>query len=123
MVSIPKPLNVRSVFLPMPGSSPMGSGAKKALSFPAATSSKPSGLAFSEATLATSLELAMPTEALMPISSLIRCLIFSAIRRMELCKDSKPVTSRKASSIPTGSIKGEKSIKIAMNFNAASRYF
>ena len=64
----------------------------------------------------------MPIETASPSSFLTRCLIASAICRMVPCKDSKPVTSRYASSSPIGSMNGEKSARIAINFSEASRY-
>ncbi|MBA7603793.1 hypothetical protein ES703_10911 [subsurface metagenome] len=79
IVSILRLFNFCPVFLPIPGSLAMGNGARKARSLPTATSSSPSGLLISEATLAITLPLAMPIEAVSPSSSLTRCFIFTAI--------------------------------------------
>jgi hypothetical protein len=47
----------------------MGNGARKAASAPGSTTTRPSGLRRSEATLATSFEVATPTEAVRPSSA------------------------------------------------------
>ena len=61
-------------------------------------------------------------DATSPRSSFTRRFILSAISRIEPCSDSKPVTSRYASSKPMGWRKGEKSARMAMNFLEAARY-
>ena len=51
-----------SVRGPMPGSARSGSGARKAASSPGATTVTPPGLSRSDATLATTLQVATPSE-------------------------------------------------------------
>ena len=63
---------------PTPHSREIGSGARKAASSPAGTTTSPSGLRRSEAILATSLVVATPTEAVSPTSSRTRVLDPSA---------------------------------------------
>ena len=72
----------------------LDSGARKSRSSPVATSMSPSGLEKSDATLATTLQLAMPMEADSPSSFRILSFMAAAICRMEPCIDSNPVTSR-----------------------------
>ncbi len=81
---------------------------------PGATTVRPSGLRTSEATLATSLELATPTEAVSCVSSRIACLRLRPIVSPEPSARSLPVASRNASSIETGSTRSLKRSRIAM---------
>ena len=57
-----------SVLGPSPGITPTGSGARKSDSVPGRTSTSPSGLRVPLATLATSFDVAAPTEAVRPTS-------------------------------------------------------
>ena len=93
-----------SVFGPRPGMTPTGSGARKSASVPGGTRTSPSGLRVPLATLATSFEVAAPTEAVRPTSvwtwNLIRRATSSAV---EVPWRVRAVTSRYASSRATPS--------------------
>ena len=68
----------------------------------------------SEATFATSLVVATPTDAVRPTSARIAALIARAIASGDPKSASEPATSRKASSIETCSISGVNRRRIAM---------
>ena len=80
----------------------------------AGTTSMPSGFARLDATLATYLVAATPMEHVSPVSSRTRLRIVHAISAGLPCRRRAPDTSRKASSIESGSTSGVISSKIAM---------
>ena len=102
-----------SSFAPTIGRSRTGLGARKAASPPAGTTQTPSGLAASLATLATSLFVATPAEAVIPTSERTRSRINPAINSPSPNSRSEPDTSRYASSVPADSQTGEKSRRMA----------
>ena len=66
----PRRCRTSCVFSPTPHSAPTGSGCRKATTSSAGTTSRPSGLHRADASLATNLLLATPTEQVMPCSSI-----------------------------------------------------
>ncbi len=84
----------------------MASGARNAASSPGGTTTRPSGLRRSEATLATSLLVATPTEAVSCSSSRMAAVMRRAISSGGPKRASEPATSRKASSIEICSTRG-----------------
>src|SRR5437660_134284 len=96
--------SLSSVFGPSPGITLIGSGARKSASVPGGTSTRPSGLRVPLATLATSFDVAAPTDAVKPTSvwtwNLIRRATSSAV---EVPWRVRAVTSRYASSRATPS--------------------
>ena len=110
----PSLASASSSFGPTPHSRRTGSGARNAASVPGGTTTRPSGLRMSEATLATSFEVATPTEAVSAVSSRIACFSLRAIVSPEPSARALPVTSRNASSIETGSTRSVKRPRIAM---------
>ena len=87
----------------MPCKARTDKGASVRASSPCATTTKPSGFSRSEATFAISLLDPMPTDAVRPVSSLIRALSLSPISRIGPPDSSAPVMSRYASSSDIGS--------------------
>ena len=69
MVCSPRRMSVSSIFGPTPHSRRTGSGARKAASPPGGTTTRPSGLRMSDATLATIFEEARPTDAVSCVSA------------------------------------------------------
>ena len=102
----PEAVSASSVFSPTPHSAPTGSGCRKATTSSAGTTSRPSGLAMPEASLATNLLAATPTEQVMPCSSCDRAR--TARRSAAGCPAGgrAPETSRNASSRDSGSTSG-----------------
>jgi hypothetical protein len=70
------------------------------------TTSSPSGLDAVEASLATNLVGATPTEQVMPCSSKTRARMYSPISAASPSRRPAPATSRKASSRDSGSTSG-----------------
>ena len=62
MVRTPNSARIEAVLAPTPQSREMGRGARNPASVPGATTTSPSGFSRSDATLATSLVVATPTE-------------------------------------------------------------
>ena len=91
-------LHLGAGLAPRPGMRRTGSGSSTARTRSALTTVRPSGLARSEAILATSLLGATPTEAVRPVSSRMRALMWRAICTASPSSCWLAVTSRKASS-------------------------
>ena len=106
MVVMRHSLRTLAVFSPTPGSFLTASGARKDASPPTGISSRPSGLHWSEATLAAILEPAMPTDTVTSSSLRTRALMSIATCDSGPYRLSNPVISRYASSMPIGSRKG-----------------
>jgi hypothetical protein len=103
------------VRLPTPQSAETGSGRRNASFSPTGTTTIASGFAMPDASLATNLTSATPTEQLSPCSAVTRRRISAPMRPgVVSSRRSAPRTSRKASSKLRGSTKGVNSWKIAM---------
>ncbi len=111
-----------AVTRPTPQRRPTGSGARKSASVPAATTTSPSGLRRSDATFATNLLAATPTDAVSRSDAAMRALIARATAGPSPWSPSVPVTSRNASSMETGSSSGVKSARIAMTSRETPAY-
>ncbi len=98
---------------PTPHSRSTGSGCRNSSSFPAGTTSSPSGFATALATLARCLVVATPTVIGNPTSSRTRVRNRSAICSGEPAIRRMPRTSRNASSIEMPSTSGVVSLKIS----------
>ena len=100
----------------------MGSGARKAASVPGGTTTRPSGLRMSEATFATSFEVATPTEAVRWVS--LRTASFSRAATVSPSPNARrlPVTSRNASSIETGSTQSLKRPRTSITWRETAAY-
>ncbi len=122
-MATPSFASASSIFGPTPQSRRTGSGARKAASVPGGTTTRPSGFCMSEAILATSFEVATPTEAVSPVSSRIAALSFRPISTPDPIARALPVTSRNASSIETGSTRSVKRSKTAMIRSDSRAYF
>ncbi len=122
-MTTPSVASVSSIFGPTPQSRRTGRGARKAASVPGGTTTSPSGLRMSEATLATSFEVATPTDAVSPVSSRIAALSLRPICSPVPIARALPVTSRNASSIETGSTRSVKRSKTAMIRSDSRAYF
>jgi hypothetical protein len=117
---------------PTPHSADTGSGRRKASTPSSGTTFTPSpgrgpvgdalGLAASEASLATNLVGATPTEHVRCCSSKIRVRIWSAIDGAGPNSRSEPVTSRKASSRDRGSTNGVNDRKTPITWPLTSAY-
>ena len=94
------------VFSPTPHRRPTGSGSRNAITPSAGTTSRPSGLQPSEASLATNFVDATPTEHVTPTSRSTSARIFAAIADGGPNREVAPPTSRKASSSEIGSTSG-----------------
>jgi len=104
---MPISANFSAVTGPTPHKTRTGSGAKKAASCPGGTTVSPPGLSRSEATLATSLLVATPSEADRPTSARTRCWRRRARSMTASQGDPSSVRSRKASSMLICSTSGE----------------
>ena len=123
MVCTPSRASSSSIFGPTPQSRRTGRGARNAASVPGGTTTRPSGLRMSEATLATSFEVATPTEAVSWISRRIASLRRRAISSPVPNARPLPLTSRNASSIETGSTRSVKRRRIFMIRSDSRPYF
>ena len=112
-----------SILGPTPQSRRTGSGARKAASCPGGTTTRPSGLRMSEAILATSLEVAMPTEAVSASSPWMVCLMARAMASPVPSARRLPVTSMKASSMEMGSTRSLKRPRISRTSRETVAYF
>src|ERR1017187_1970283 len=90
----------------MPESFRMDKFCKKVFSVPGGTTSKPSGLARSEAILATNLFVAKPTVETRPDTCFTASLTLAPLSFQSLKSRSQPVKSKKASSTETCSTMG-----------------
>jgi len=91
---------------PTPHNEPTGSGCRNSMTRSGGTTSNPSGLLRVEASLATNLLAATPTEQVMPCSSWTRSRINWPICRGEPSRRRAPEMSRNASSRLIGSTRG-----------------
>ncbi len=122
MVAMPSAARSFAVALPTPHSRVIGSGARNSASPPSSTTTRPSGLRRSEATLAMNLLAASPAEAVSPVSPRMRRLISRTASGAGPNSDAVPVRSTNASSTETGSTRGEKSPRMAMICREARTY-
>ena len=113
-VRSPSRCRASSVLSPTPHSAPTGSGCRNDTTPSGGTTISPSGLAIDEASLATNLLAATPTEQVMPCSSATRLRISSPIAAGGPSRRTAPETSRNASSRDSGSTSGVTSAKTAM---------
>ena len=123
IVWIPRACSSRVITRPTPHSLSTGSGARKTASSPAGTTTNPSGLRRSEATLATNLFAARPAEAVRPVSARMRALIWRTASAASPKSAVVPVRSTKASSIETCSTSGEKAPRMPMICRETRWYF
>ena len=89
---------------------------------PGGTTTSPSGFRRSEATFATNLLAATPTDAVRARLEAMRALIVAATVGPSPESRSVPVTSRKASSMDTGSSSGVNSARMAMTCRETAAY-
>ena len=113
----PSRVSASSVFSPTPHSALTGSGCRNSTTRSTGTTMSPSGLARDEASFATNLVPATPTEQVTPCSSWIRARMCSAIVVGEPSRRTVPATSRKASSSDSGSTSGVTERKTAMTLS------
>jgi hypothetical protein len=90
---------------------------------PAATTTSPFGFRRSEATFATNLLAATPTDAVSRSDPAIRALMARATAGPSPWSPSVPVTSRNASSMETGSSSGVKAARMAITSWETAAYF
>ena len=107
---------------PIPGSRSTASGARNAASSPARTTANPCGLPLSQATLATSLLGASPTELGSPHSTRMRPCIRWASPSASVMLAAARVRSTYASSIETCSTRSDSRASTAMTRLECSRY-
>ena len=105
---------------PRPTAPTTGSGCRNSSTWSAGTTSRPSGLARVEPSLATNLVGATPTEQVSPCSSATRRADQPAISAGRPNSRGAPATSRNASSSESGSTSGVTSRKIAMTAREAA---
>ena len=122
IVKMPSCKSPFSVFSPIPKIFLTGSGAIKSLAASSRIITKPFGFSKSEASLAKNLFGAMPTDAVRPVFSFILSLIASPALLISSPMAVMPVISRNASSMESGSMQGENSLKIAIMFLDISTY-
>ncbi len=107
--------NARSVRGPTPHSAPTGRGRRNSRVSGTGTTTVPSGFAIPEASLATNFTPATPTEQVMPNSSATRARSRVAIPAGPLPSlRNAPLTSRNASSRPSGCTAGVTSANSAI---------
>ncbi len=119
-VVMPHRASARSVLSPTPHSAPTGSVRTKATVAPAGTSIMPSGLACVDASLATNLFRAIPTEHVMPCSVRTRSRRRAPIAVGLPRRRRAPPTSRNASSTETRSTSAVISENIPMTDSETS---
>ncbi len=110
-VVMPALRSTSAVAGPTPGSVRTGMGASSSRSVPGSISTRPSGLACSEAILASILEPARPTEPVTPVASRIRARSRSPVLRASSAVAAVPPAARStnASSRLSGSTSGDSS--------------
>jgi hypothetical protein len=119
----PTPVSRSAVRLPTPHSAETGNGCRNASTSSRGTTSMPSGLHSPEASLATNLVDATPTEQVIPWAASTRARMSAPIRAgVTPNRRSAPDTSRNASSRLSGSTSGVMSRKIDMTPLEASWY-
>ena len=123
IVRTPWSASAARVCSPTPHRRVIGSGREERRLLAGRTTTSPSGLRRSEATLATSFVVATPTLAVSPTSSRTAALIRRAIASGGPNSASDPATSRNASSIETCSRSGVKRPRISMTRRLSRRYF
>ena len=113
-VCSPSRTSASSVLSPTPHRAPTGSCCTKATTSSRGTTTMPSGLASPEASFATNLVGATPTEQVMPCSSWMVSRMSWPIRAGLPSRRTDPDTSRKASSSDNGSTTGVMVSKVAI---------
>src|SRR6056297_35569 len=119
MVKMPERFNISAVFCPIPHNLVMDRADKVSETLSSERAKNPSGLPRLVAILARNLLDAIPTETGKFSSLLTLVLIFWAITSADPNNDLHPVTSKKASSILKGSIRGVYSLHIWKNCREA----
>lgn len=102
----PEPQQLLLGAVPHPHSAPTGSWCRVGTTWSTGTTRSPSGLASPDASLATNMVAATPTEQVIPCSSVTASRIWRAMWTGRPWLRTEPDTSRKASSTESGSTTG-----------------